>query len=143
MIRAQREAHRALFCVLAVLVPLFLAAALRARPPEPPDPLEQARQELAPRGPRLVASGGGRHAVALPRDWCEPDVQVYGAPATTPGAALPLGARWLGPLARLRAWGAGEPPPGFELRPGEVALLYSLAHHEVVAALAPDDGGGR
>lgn len=131
MIRGQRVGHRRAFAVLAVALPAFLVAALRARPAEIAGLAVTRAAEPGGDALRIVREGPRVH-LRLPRDWNEPDVLLYASPSWPAARGLPADARLVGSLegSRSFAW-----PDG----PGTLALLYSLAQDRVLLAVEPEE----
>jgi hypothetical protein len=154
LIRALRARHRAIFAVLALLVPAGYAAALLGRrwpPPASDWPADAPLQ--APDGtPRVVmwseielltelrrGDDGALFVRAL--SWSEPAAPalvLYWCAAEPAGDALPEDARFVGALGA-----AGAAPRELVLRdapPQGWLVLYSLGHGEVQSAVELEDG---
>jgi hypothetical protein len=149
MIRPLRQRHRAMVCVLGVMLPVAFAAGLAARKPVPvaatlPSGLAGrandfgrvvwTKPDIWP-GQRIITSlrrdAAGSVAVELIlRDLVKPDVLVYwtaGKEAAVQG--LPGDARLLGACSNR----APLPIPADARGEAGRFVLYSLADHEVVA----------
>jgi hypothetical protein len=154
LIRALRARHRAIFALLAVLVPAGYAAALLGRrgpPPESDWPADALLQ--APDGtPRVVlwseielltelrrGEGGALFVRAL--SWSEPAapaLALYWCASEPADGELPEDARFVGALG-----GASAAPRDLVLRDAPEngwLVLYSLGHGEVQDALELEDG---
>lgn len=147
MIRSLRARHRAIFVVLAALVPAGYAAALLGRRAAPPTsawpeatvtPAASGDERLVTWSPislrtRIRRADDGTLAVAL-ESWREPappDALVYWSASEPGDGELPDDARLLGPLGNgPRALSLEHAPEGGWL------VLFSLGHGEVVASLA-------
>lgn len=159
MIRSLRSAHRVVFLVAAVILPVLLVEGLRARRPLPLA-AAVALPSAAPASPPLTwSTSAGSAIVTLVRAGTDSnalDVQL--SPATAfrgPDLLLYWTSRSLpvDDVARLDVLlGAvsGQPARRFRLppdvRPGHGSLLlFSLAHNNVVGAMAlpPESDGGR
>jgi hypothetical protein len=154
MILRHRQRHRAVWSLLAIVLPLLYVATLRARPPRPsPGDVPVATRghgsppANAARGAWHEADGTRARRISGPTEaWLEIELRGAGRPPD-------LLAYWIeGPVDRragadeltaslAEAWLLGE-APGDDLRhyrlpsAGEgTLLLYSLAHREIRAAL--------
>lgn len=155
MIRALRVRHRAVFLVLAALLPAGLAVALGSRRSVPPSPAPVEVPEIAVSStPPRTALVGGAGVAVLARFWDRtesaaavlelraehdlgaPDVLLYWAPAPRAGetgatgsaGSLPEGSILLGPFV-------GTSPRRFRLPEGQdrgLVALYSLGHQRVI-----------
>ena len=147
MIHSRRRAHRRIFAVLAVGIPVLLASGLLLRPEVPPLPGDGASLFTAagfergetPAGVDVAAGArrfalhrseeDARSVVLAPRDdLLRPDLLVYWT-AQAVEDALPPDAVLVGSLA-------GTAPRRLTLPRAEGRLaLYSLGHREVVSVL--------
>jgi hypothetical protein len=156
VIRPLRARHRAIFAVLAMVVPAGYAAALLGRrAPPPPSAWPAAELPAAPAGAgaerivmwsshslltRLWRSSDATLAVRVEgwREPAPPALALYWSPSAPSGTALPDGARFVGALGA-----AGGAPRELALRQapaGGWLVLFSLGHGEVQGALALEDG---
>lgn len=150
MIHSLRTGHRRVFMALALLLPLLFAAALVARRPPTPQPLDpRLRSAEAPflrtvwqrdglwegmrLRTRLLLGGDGGAYVELEAQepLRSPKLLLYWAPARPAGTQPGPGSRLLGALSAI--W-----PQRFELPPGSadngVLILYSLGRGRVQAS---------
>lgn len=156
MIRPLRARHRAIFAVLAILLPVGLAAALVSRPVDPaldelPEPLRDSHLpqggavawslaggwEGVPIDAELRVKGAARLVVTPVEDPRLPDLLIYWSPEGAGQRALADGeARLLGRVAGSQPLSLPVPPE--TVARGGYLLLFSLAHGQVVAS-APID----
>ena len=141
MIRSLRTTHRTVFALAGPLLGLLFVFGLRARSERmelraqalgEDRSVPEGMQSDAPSEPALSITEGGAWSLVLPQDWNAPDVLVYATAevGANPGSGLPADARLLG---RART-GSLTPLPG-----ETHGVLYSLAHQEVLAWLAPGE----
>jgi hypothetical protein len=146
MIRPLRVAHRRIFGILAVALPVTIAAGLVARRPQESH-LAEVKSEPAqvlkrvPSQKRAFAlifrrdsgsQGGIRTVLQASTSLNEPDLLAYWTNESRPGEALPAGSVLLGAVVPGRVSSVSLP----EGQEGRV-VLYSLAHHEVVDSAVP------
>jgi len=135
VIQSLRRAHRLLFLLWAVLLPVVLAGGLAGRHAGPkPERLEQPGESRGAFFVRSTRESGAASAEVLAGGpVAAPDLLVYWTPQRV-GADLPAGARLLGPYRPHRRYSlpVGKGSPGY-------LSLYSLAHKGVLASLPVED----
>lgn len=160
MIRARRRLHRSLFTVLVIVVPVLLATVILFRPTVPP---------VASISPALIRQGGFATSESTTpnrvgidtREFeisaqddsdtgeivleirptkviLKPDLLVYWTQQAAPDDSLPPQAVLIGRLSGTARRALRLPKSAVDARTGSI-LIYSLAHHEIVARIALDE----
>ena len=133
MIAPLRRRHRAVFTLLALLLPVGLVAALRARPSfdtfEPGDATQGALAVDGLEAPLVAVLSEDVLELRALIDPKVPNLLVYHSQLAPPGAGLPPDARLLGALPGTR-------PTSFELGSSAgVLLFYDLGHSTLLGSL--------